>query len=1223
MAFENNQQDAFNLRNDTESLKQWQSELDKATTSIGAAEVAAEEELAALKFKNLSALQDARIAKLDQLIALEDKGIRELAKARLTLSDRQFELRKKEIQKEFQLAKNAAEELLKIKNKKTQGQTNKTASSTDDISSASKTKSGAKILSVPKNTSGNKAAPQTNVTAAQQVIVKPAQPPQERVYTDDHSDLQEVDLGKYLFDTVRTMFDASREAIGKQSSDLEKALNEVTANDGKSASQPSVDIARDLLKEFNATEKAIRKVREFNENRDLNGRLTKLAEEQKLRTGHEEAAFTAITAKIAAAAKAEDLKNNEASYFQEAYWAQQQAFASAQNKLTEDNIKNEAALFYARANRDELIAQEDLKLKQEHADATLKAMQTNNAIVAKANDLKHNRELYAQEEYRNLNLAFLAEQNKLTTEGIQAEADLKFIRDNEERILEQKAHELRINQIKAEQAAMQALIDAQAKKDDIEANRERYLEEALHNLKVGHANKENELRVAGINAAAKAQDLSDNKDQYVLEARLARENAFYEKQNKLTEDRINLETEIAWEREHIEEVMAQELQEKRLGYLQDYQKLQLEAGKYTVDQAKYEKDRARKDNKAAKKEAVNGITDGLKKFGTGEFSLTDVQQSYGKYMGQRTAELKEAGMNDASAELTANFELLAEAAGGLAATLDAKVKEISSMQGFVDTRLQGSRVNDRDFGNGSYWNELLEDMKKIAGASPFIKQEKLVDNVKVLVDKGISFDIKQRAFLMTVQEKIANTFNVADGTLLRLIRIQQQDTTAGRLGMESALNSFLNSMYETSEYLENVASSVRGSLEEMQALMEGAAATELEFQVQKWMGSLYSVGMSQEAVQNIARTFGQIASGDVSGLTGSGTGNLLIMAANEAGKSIADILQEGLDAKETNELMQAMVNYLAEIAETSSDSRVVQQQLANVYGMKASDLKAATNLASSIKDVSKQDLTYSGMMGQLNHMMNTIRLRTSVGEGMTNMWDNMMYSMASTQASNPMLYMLPKMADLLRDVTGGDGIALPFLNVMGFGVDLNTSVADLMSVASMAGTALGALGPVLTGLSDLANPLVGSTMLLRAGINPFGKAPVLARGKATPLQNLRGASISESGYIGQGSATDIKNQTMQGAEDDKKKLMIKAKDEESADDVATKANLAVVNIYNLLEEVAHGSQSLRVKLVNTEALRCSGISNSSNPIGGEEGDAPTSMNAGKYGTDNGNWVLAM
>ena len=538
------------------------------------------------------------------------------------------------------------------------------------------------------------------------------------------------------------------------------------------------------------------------------------------------------------------------------------------------------------------------------------------------------------------------------------------------------------------------------------------------------------------------------------------------------------------------------------------------------------------------------------------------------------------------------------------------------MQGIVDTRLQGSTANKRDFGNGSYWNQLLEDAKKIAGASPFIKQEKLVDNIKALVDKGISFDIKQRAFLMTIQEKIANTFNVADGTLLRLIRIQQQDTTAGRLGMESALNSFLNSMYETSEYLESVAANVRSSLEEMQALMEGAAGTELEFQVQKWMGSLYSVGMSDSVVQDIAKTFGQIASGDVSGLTGSGTGNLLIMAANEAGKSIADILQDGLDAKETNELMQAMVNYLAEIAETSSDSRVVQQQLANVYGMKASDLKAATNLASSIKDVSNQDLTYSGMLGQLESMMNTIRFRTSIGEGMTNMWDNVMYSMASTQASNPILYALPKMANLLRDVTGGGGIALPFVNVMGFGVDLNTSVADLMSVASMAGTALGSIGPLLTGLTDLVNPLVGSTMLRRAGIKTDGKAPVIARGSTQPLQHLGGSSISESGQIvGNSSGDDVKNATLQDAADDKKKQMVEAKDEETSDDVVIKSQQAIIDIYNLLEEVAHGSQSLRVRVINS--IGSGGGSSSGQDLAIDTPSTNNTMN-----TDNGNWVLS-
>jgi hypothetical protein len=707
-------------------------------------------------------------------------------------------------------------------------------------------------------------------------------------------------------------------------------------------------------------------------------------------------------------------------------------------------------------------------------------------------------------------------------------------------------------------------------------------------------------------------------------------------------------------------------QDTKLKYLGEYQGYLEQAGKYAVSQEEYEADRARKDRDAAKKEASN-VSKLFEDLKSGKFNATDYKKSTSKYINKRTQELnkfsgfdKNAKANyikelkasnpgmtskeakaqldaemkraEASAKLTANFELLAEAAGGLAATLDAKVKEISSMQGIVDTRLQGSRTNERDFGNGSYWNQLLEDAKKIAGASPFIKQEKLVDNIKALVDKGISFDIKQRAFLMTIQEKIANTFNVADGTLLRLIRIQQQDTTAGRLGMESALNSFLNSMYETSEYLENVAANVRSSLEEMQALMEGAAGTELEFQVQKWMGSLYSVGMSDNVVQDIAKTFGQIASGDVSGLTGSGTGNLLIMAANEAGMSIADILQEGLNADETNKLMQAMVNYLAEIAETSSDSKVVQQQLANVYGMKASDLRAATNLATSLKDVSKQDLTYSGMLGQLESMMNTIRFRTSIGEGLTNMWDNMMYSMASTQASNPILYALPKMADLLRDVTGGGGIALPFVNVMGFGVDLNTSVADLMSVASMAGTALGSLGPLLTGIGDLVNPFVGSSMLSRAGIKTSGKVPVLARGSARPLQHLGGSSISESGYVGNSSGEDVKNATLQDAEDSKKKQMVEAKDEESADDVVTKANLAVVNIYNLLEEVAHGSQSLRVRVINNN----SGTSASGSGAGGTNSTIGDTSNVGSTGAmggsslvngatggaDNGNWVLS-
>jgi hypothetical protein len=66
-----------------------------------------------------------------------------------------------------------------------------------------------------------------------------------------------------------------------------------------------------------------------------------------------------------------------------------------------------------------------------------------------------------------------------------------------------------------------------------------------------------------------------------------------------------------------------------------------------------------------------------------------------------------------------------------------------------------------------------------------------------------------------------------------MVRIQQEDTTAGRLGMESALTSFLNNMYETTEYMSNIASSIKSSLEESMALMTGKDAVEFEYQVQK------------------------------------------------------------------------------------------------------------------------------------------------------------------------------------------------------------------------------------------------------------------------------------------------------------------------------------------------------------------------------------------------------
>ena len=1201
MAFENNQQDAFNLRNDTESLKQWQAELDKATTAIGAAEVAAEEELAALKFKNLVALQDAKVAKLEQLIALEDKGIKELAKARLTLSDRQFELRKKEIQKEFQMAKKAAEELLKVKNKKAKAIPEKTTSTAKDVKATNKAKN--KSTATVKNVSGKVVSASGTKKISDTKNVTP----------------ELVALVNSIDGTLTSLHDITAGYINSKEVH-EPALPpelikpaEVTKH-AAPVQEPEIPVKPELLvQEPVVPIKPVPVTQESAiQQEPVKGRLSEAAIGEDLLSVLKTDGGTLITTteQILAEIKTRQETKNTSSTTKDL----QNASGKPDNLNTPEHPSNDTVPADGAGSPPNHPNEAKPKTPEsrEYSDdvAGLEKVKLGVATLKDITDgLAVNRKYFDSIKQPNNTNPTLDLLNEIIAEATNDRKAADKAKEKKEAIPESKVSQTTLD-----------LTDSWLKSIDAASE----AEEELYEFK---------------------KDLERNSQLVAFEQEQSLRKALADTEKQLITEQSKTEATIAFNRAHADELMAQELHKKSLGYLKEYTDYQKKAGKYAVSKEDFEKNRAQKERASAKNEASSAIADAIK---TGQFSKiwsTDSKEAYSKYMGLRTAELEESYMAKfdrnnpnatederkdaaakaaASAKLTAQFEIVADAARNLAQALNAQTDKIGAKQAPIDTRLQGSRVNDKIL--GSYWKQLARDMNKIGAVNPYFTQDDFANNIETLVNKGISFDIKQRAFLMTIQEKIANTFDVADGTLLRLVRIQQQDTTAGRLGMESALNSFLNSMYETSEYLSDVAASVRSSLGEMQALMEGAAATELEFQVQKWMGSLYSVGMSQDAVQSIAQTFGQIASGDVGGLTGSGTGNLLIMAANEAGMSIADILQDGLNADETNTLMQAMVNYLAEIAETSSDSRVVQQQLANVYGVKASDLRAATNLASSLKDVSKQDLTYSGMLGQLNKMANSMILRTSTGEMLTNVWDNVQYTMATQMANDPILYLLPRVATLLEDYAGG--IDLPFLNVMGFGVDLNTSVAQLMNVAALSGSILGALGPMISGLASAAS---GSVMLSLAGINTSGKAPVIARGSAQPLQHLSGSSLSESGYVGNASGEDVKKATLQDADDSKKKQLVEAKDEENVEDVSTKADLAVVNIYNLLEEVAHGSQSLRVRLVGLNGSGGLNIgSGGGHSVIGDSSSAGSTgamggvslANKVNEGNDNGNWVLA-
>ena len=142
----------------------------------------------------------------------------------------------------------------------------------------------------------------------------------------------------------------------------------------------------------------------------------------------------------------------------------------------------------------------------------------------------------------------------------------------------------------------------------------------------------------------------------------------------------------------------------------------------------------------------------------------------------------------------------------------------------IETRLQGSAKSFADI-SGTISNAI--------GWSPLVKQTAVLEKLNQLVAEGIAYNVEQRAFLGTISEKIATTFDAANGTLLQLIRIQQADTTAARLGLEASLTTYFNKMFGDTSYLSNTFDSVSEILLESSSQMGYKQSVEFEYAVQK------------------------------------------------------------------------------------------------------------------------------------------------------------------------------------------------------------------------------------------------------------------------------------------------------------------------------------------------------------------------------------------------------
>lgn len=421
-----------------------------------------------------------------------------------------------------------------------------------------------------------------------------------------------------------------------------------------------------------------------------------------------------------------------------------------------------------------------------------------------------------------------------------------------------------------------------------------------------------------------------------------------------------------------------------------------------------------------------------------------------------------------------------------------------------------ANINTRLLGTGRTYNELLNNIKGAVTGSRATSVVNVLENLSKLVNQGIAYNVEQRAFLETISDKIATTFNAANGTLLQLIRLNRADSTAAYLGMEASLTEFLNARFSDTNYLtQNINETVSAAIYEATSQLGRNQGAEFEYVIQKWLGSFYESGVNQNTIQSIAQGLGYLGSGNVSALTSNTQlSNLFISAANNAGLNYSQLLTQGIDANSANKLLQGIYQQTRTMAQ--SGDQVARSQFASMFGMTLSDMTAIMRLTSDdLVSISSNMYTYSDMIAKTEYELHQVASRTSVAEAIQNTISNVMAEIGYDIAENAGLYLTWELAKMIE---GKINIPIPFTS----GVDLGTT----MKASILGFNMLSAAGEIMTALT------AGKELSLNnfAGLEQYGGGFV-SSAESTTLTRTSGSATyyatSDSTSMASGSVAEM------------------------------------------------------------------------------------------------------
>lgn len=295
-------------------------------------------------------------------------------------------------------------------------------------------------------------------------------------------------------------------------------------------------------------------------------------------------------------------------------------------------------------------------------------------------------------------------------------------------------------------------------------------------------------------------------------------------------------------------------------------------------------------------------------------------------------------------------------------------------------------------GSTKSYDTVSEKLNKVFSMNVFFNLKDALDKTTEMVESGINYNVELRASLDTMADKIVKTFEATNETLLRLVKIQQADSTQARLGVESYLQEYLNKNFQNSEYLHGLSDQVSAVLLEMESKSSKEEATEIEYAVQKWLGSFSSVGVSDNTILALAKGLGYLGSGDVQSLVSDNSlQSLIALSAQRGGgsKSYGEMLTGGIDVADVSTIFKGFYDLVSEIKD--SGNQVAINQYAKLFGLSMSDIVSTLNLTTeSIENISKEMISYKDAVGRVESELSSSKLmaRTSASEIFNNIKQN-------------------------------------------------------------------------------------------------------------------------------------------------------------------------------------------------------------------------------------------